>query len=368
MKIAMVALQPTDADQVRLHELRRALAAGGHQVAVESADGGAGGPAGRELIAAVPDFAGLLRNRWRRARPDVVHAAGWASGLAALSAAGGEGIPVVQALGPVAAIERRVGPGQVTAAAERLRLEPAIGRTAAAVVAWSRDEAAALAAAGVPRRAITVVPCGVDAGEFTPDGAAAPRGARRRLVMATSLAGHVAVAIRALPRLPGAELVVAGGPELGVIGADEGYQRLTGLAKALGVDDRVTFTGRVRRRRLPALLRSGDLMIATAGYEPDGMAMLEGMACGLPVVAAAAAGAPRDIIVEGTTGVLLPAARPDLLARQVGELLAHPMLLSGMSAAAADRARSRYRWERVAAETVAVCQRAAAGPGARPAV
>lgn len=177
--------------------------------------------------------------------------------------------------------------------------------------------------------------------------------------MVTDLAGHVGTAIRALPRLPGIELVIVGGPGKDVLGGDDDYLSLAALAKAEGVDDRVTFAGHVGRANLPALLRSADILVSTSPVEHSGMAVLEAMACGLPVVACAAGGALPDIIVDGTTGLLLPPGRPALIADGIRKLFGHPMLLSGMRVAAADRARSRYRWSRIAMETVAVYEQAA---------
>src|SRR5262249_6080896 len=84
-----------------------------------------------------------------------------------------------------------------------------------------------------------------------------------------------------------------------------------------------------------------------------GMVSLEAMACGTPVVASAVGG-QVDAVVDGTTGILVPPGRPALLAQRIRQLLAHPMLLEAYSVAAADRARSRYSWERIAHETLAV--------------
>jgi len=80
---------------------------------------------------------------------------------------------------------------------------------------------------------------------------------------------------------------------------------------------------------------------------------LEAMACGTPVVATAVGG-QVDAVVDGTTGILVPPGRPALLAHRIRQLLSHPMLLEAFSVAAADRARSRYSWDRIAHETLAV--------------
>ncbi len=92
------------------------------------------------------------------------------------------------------------------------------------------------------------------------------------------------------------------------------------------------------------------------------------MACGTPVIAQAV-GAYADAVVDGTTGLLLPPGRPEVLVKRLREALAMPMKLTAFGIAAADRARSRYPWERIATETVAAYERciAAAGLQVRPA-
>jgi glycosyltransferase involved in cell wall biosynthesis len=83
------------------------------------------------------------------------------------------------------------------------------------------------------------------------------------------------------------------------------------------------------------------------------MLAVQAMACGTPVIASAVGG-QVDAVVDGTTGILVPPGRPALLAQRIRQLLAHPMLLEAFSVAAADRARSRYSWDRIAHETLAV--------------
>jgi D-inositol-3-phosphate glycosyltransferase len=83
-----------------------------------------------ELLARVPAFSDQLRARWRRERPDVVHAVSWTSGLAALMATRDLGIPVVQAFSSPGVAERRdhasADPARPPPA--RPRLELAMGR------------------------------------------------------------------------------------------------------------------------------------------------------------------------------------------------------------------------------------------------
>jgi glycosyltransferase involved in cell wall biosynthesis len=140
------------------------------------------------------------------------------------------------------------------------------------------------------------------------------------------------------------------------------------LATALGVAGRVVFTGGVSWDDLPALLRSADLLVCASISGQFDPVALEAMACGTPVVAPAAGFYP-DAVIDGTTGVLVPPGRPSLLARRVRLLLASPLQLEAFGIAAADRARSRYSWDRIARETVQAYQRclpAAAGAPAEP--
>jgi glycosyltransferase involved in cell wall biosynthesis len=385
MKIALVAqhamTQPGDStgqlNDSRLRELSRSLASNGHRVTVYAqrpSDSGkpelepgvtveyvgpaqhaAAGTRESELLAQVPAFSRPLHDRWCTDRPDVVHAVRWTSGLAALAAARDLRIPVVQSFDSLCVAERRHHLLPRGAGTERIRLEPAIGRSATAVVAGSSDEQSDLTRLGVPRRSIRVVPCGVDTDEFSAEGPVAERGTRPRLVTIANLHEHDALAnlLQAMSKVPGADLIVAGGPSRDQLGDDLGFRRLARLADALGVAGQVTFTGQVGRAALPPLLRSADLFINVSDYDPTGMASVQAMACGTPVIASAVGG-QVDAVVDGTTGILVPPGRPALLAQRIRQLLQHPMLLEAFSVAAADRAKSRYSWDRIAHETLAV--------------
>jgi glycosyltransferase involved in cell wall biosynthesis len=392
VKIALVAQHIASFDRrdtqqdpecARLRELSRSLADSGHRVTVycqktdpslrdraEWRDGvrvehvgpsGPGGAAGeshhseRDLLDRVPIFSGTLRDRLRLDRPEVVHAVRWTSGLAALAAARGLDLPVVQSFQSLGIAERRYRCVPSGADTERMRLEPAIGRSVAAVLARSTDEESDLARLGVPRRSIKVVPDGVDITEFVPEGRIAARNGRPRLVTVVDLTPDdgLDTLLRAMGKVPGAELIVAGGPPRCELHGHSEHARLSALAGALGITDRVMFTGRISRQALPPLLRSADLYVTTCEYEPSAMLSLQAMACGTPVVAPAAGG-HVDTVVDGTTGVLVPPGRPALLAQQIRQLLAHPMMLEAYSVAAADRAQSRFSWDRIARETLAV--------------
>lgn len=287
-----------------------------------------------DVRAAAPGFTAELRSRWSAERPDVVHAFGWAGALVALAAARDAGLPVVTAFGSLAVTERRHGPGP--AQAERARLERSIAAASRWVIAASSEEADDLMRTGVSQRHIRVIPVGVDTSVFTPDGPVSPeaRGAEQAKPRILAAGGaddeHAALLARAVALVPGAELV--------------------------------TCPAGARGGKLAALLRSADVFVHVPAHAPRGTRCLEAMACGAPVIASAV-GAHCDMMVDGTTGLLVPSGRPELLAARIRHLLGHPMLREACGVAAADRARCRYSRDRVSAETMNVYEEAApSGP------
>jgi D-inositol-3-phosphate glycosyltransferase len=326
------------------------------------------------LLEHMPEFADRLAQRWSAEPPDVAHAHFWMSGLAAVTAAAAGGVPVVHTFHALGSVKRRCQPGADTSPPERVSVEQAVGRRADAIVATCTDEVRELAAYGIPASRIYVVPCGVDTAHFGPPAAGwrSPEGARRwsggapRIVTIGRLVRRKGVdtVIAALAGVPGAELIVAGGPPAGQLAEDAEARRLHGVAEAHGVARRVRFTGQVAHQNVPALLRSADLVVSDPWYEPFGIVPLEAMACGTPVVVSAVGG-HLDTVADGRTGLLVPPRDPAALAAALRGLLADPGRRAAMGAAGTERVRGRYRWGRIAEETLAVYERVAAAP--RPA-
>lgn len=304
------------------------------------------------LLGYMPAFGRYLAGRWRSDPPDVVHAHFWMSGLAALRGHSGLPVPLVQTFHALGRVKRRHQGSKDTSPRARTRLERAVGRRAQGVIATCTDEMFELLRMGIPRSRISVIPCGVDLDAFTPDGPAWQRGGASRILAHGRLVERKGVdtVIQAIARVPGAELLVAGGPPRPDLPADPEYRRLRQVATDAGVADRVTFLGGIPHHDVPALLRSADLAVTLPWYEPFGIAPVEAMACGVPVVASAVGG-HVDTVVDGVTGVHVPPRNPGAAAGQIGRLLAGPGLRAALGKAAAQRARSRYSWDRVAADT-----------------
>jgi glycosyltransferase involved in cell wall biosynthesis len=391
MKIAMVA------EQVPVRSLAQALADRGHRVTIYTRQGtpvaatptgpgvtvvalpGGAGPdsgahpegdagpgpepdAGLDAtldagLANLPDFAAALRQRWAVDRPDVVHAHFWTAGLAAIAGARDAGIPVLQTFHTLGSADpARAEAGDPT---QRIRLEAAIGRSVTQVLAGSRAEVEEHLRRGLPRSAVTVLPYGVDVQRFSPDGPVATRNNRPRVVSAGPLVPRTGfdLAIRALRRVPRAELLIIGEPGQPRLRTDPEARRLLAEADRSGVAERVSVTCGVSDDELPALLRSADVAVCTPWSEPVGGAALQAMACGVPVVAAAL-GELIDTVAEGATGVLVPPRQPVALATAVRRLLADPTRLAGYRVGAVDRARARFAWAAVALDTEAAYRRA----------
>ena len=98
----------------------------------------------------------------------------------------------------------------------------------------------------------------------------------------------------------------------------ENRRHLERLIKDLGLDGRVHLLGWVDD--VPRLLSALDLLISPSRSEPFGLSIVEGMACGVPVIATKSEGA-REILEDGVTGKLLSSGNPEELAAAIVSLL-----------------------------------------------
>ncbi|MEU1850610.1 glycosyltransferase [Streptomyces sp. NPDC019990] len=305
-----------------------------------------------ELFPHMPAFGAWLEDAWARTRPDVVHAHFWMSGMASRIGAHPHGVPVVQTFHALGTVKRRHQGRLDTSPPERVGIERQIGRGCARVLATCTDEVQELAEMGVPARQVSVVPCGVDAEQFRPglppDGVPARR-ARHRLLACGRLVPRKGYdqAIQALASIPDTELLIAGGPDAGLLADDPEARRLRRLAGRVGVAGRVRMLGAVDPAGMPALIGSADLVLCTPVYEPFGIVPLEAMACGVPVVATDVGG-HRDSVADGTTGRLVPPRDPASVAAAVRELLDHDALRRRHGTAGRERVLAHYTWRRVA--------------------
>jgi D-inositol-3-phosphate glycosyltransferase len=327
-----------------------------HGYDVVHIDAGPARPVAKDaLLPFMGTFADGLREAWRNGRrPDLVHAHFWMSGLASCAAAQPLDLPVVQTFHALGTVKRRQQGAKDTSPATRIDVEARLVRDVDHTIATCSDEVFELVRMGGDRWRMSVIPCGVDLRQFTPEGPSAPRGRRPRVLVVGRLVERKGVGnvIEALADVPGVELVIAGGSDRAHLAEEPSAARLAAVARRCGVEDRVELVGCMDHDELPRLMRSADLVVCAPWYEPFGIVPLEAMACGRPVLASAVGGLV-DTVVDGVTGRHVPPRRPDRLAAAMREMIADPDALSAMGRAARRRVEERYGWSRVTASTIA---------------
>ncbi|MGE0218645.1 glycosyltransferase family 4 protein [Mycolicibacterium sp.] len=290
---------------------------------------------------AIGEMARHLVDHWDDHPPDVVHCHGWSYGMAAQLAANWHPVPVVQGFDGLSAT-----PG--TAPDPAIRLGALLARNATAVTAACVDDVRELIRLGCVRDRIWVLPCGIDIEEFTADMPAHAGPARHRVVAVArdfSPEQGFAHVVRALPALPSADLIL-----VATEGVDDSdIARLLGLAKGLRVSPRIRVVVAEETAQLTEFVRSADVVVCPANYEPSAATVLQAMACGAAVVGTATGGL-RDAVISDVTGLLVPPANIGALSRALRSVLGQSVLRQGMGLAGRARVRSRYSWDRIATD------------------
>lgn len=128
--------------------------------------------------------------------------------------------------------------------------------------------------------------------------------------------------------------------ELWLVGDGPGARQLCDLAVVEGVAERVVFWG--PRRDIPELLGQIDVFaFSTTRAEGFGIALIEAMAAGLPVVASDVP-ACREVLADGEAGILVPAGDPARLAQALSALLGSAEERAAWGGRALARAAERY--------------------------
>lgn len=127
-------------------------------------------------------------------------------------------------------------------------------------------------------------------------------------------------------------------PEVHVVMVGDGPLRDQVAAAATGIP-RLHLLG--FRTDVPDVLAMADVVAFSSLWEGLGRALTEAVLAGKPVVATAVNGVP-DLVLDGETGYLTTAGRPDELADRIMEMLARPDRGAAMGAAGARRVAGRY--------------------------
>ena len=236
----------------------------------------------------------------------------------------------------------------------------------AAMIANSRSVAADVTDALHPAIPVGVVPNAVDLTVFSPDGPFENLDRRAGLdtppppVVRIGLVATYArwkghdVFLEALAALPTEMPVrgyVIGGPLYDTAGSQISIEELQGLARRLGLADRVGFTGFLPPA--PAM-RALDIVVhASTRPEPFGLVIAEGMACGRAVITSGAGGA-AELVEAGRDALTHTPGDARSLAATLARLVTDPELRRSLGARARVSACQRFDSERLARDVVGV--------------
>jgi N-acetyl-alpha-D-glucosaminyl L-malate synthase BshA len=192
------------------------------------------------------------------------------------------------------------------------------------------------------KKDIRVIPNFVDTDRFQPGGAGCARrrfaNSDEKIIMHMSNFRQVKNApdvVRAFKiiqqEIPSRLILVGDGPDAG---------NVLNLVRDLGLSEKVIFLG--NQDRVQYILPLADLFLLPSASEAFGLAALEALSCGVPVVASNIGGLP-ELIEEGVTGFLLPAGDFEGMADKSIKILKDNDLAQKMSAAARQVALDKYQ-------------------------
>lgn len=208
---------------------------------------------------------------------------------------------------------------------------------------------------GVAPEQLHVVPLGVNTELFMPG--SSPRQPGRVIAIAsadTPLKG-VRTLLHAVARLR-----VNRDLELRLVARVEPNGPTHKLIAELGISDIVHITSGLSDAALAALFASAEVACIPSLYEGFSLPAVEAMASGTPVVASRVGALPEVVGTDGACAELVPPADVEALTRALGGLLDSPEKRRSMGRAGRERAVNVFSWDAVAAQTVAVYERAIA--------
>lgn len=151
------------------------------------------------------------------------------------------------------------------------------------------------------------------------------------------------------------EAKLAGDVQLVIAGPmEDGQNKLSSLARELGIADRVVFTGFVPDADLAALYSGASVYACPSLYEGFGFTVLEAMACGVPVVCSRETSLPE---VAGAAALYADARNP----QGFGSALYQAFLDQGLRSLLISKGSAnvhRFQWKRAAEQTLAVYEKA----------
>lgn len=283
---------------------------------------------------------------------DVLHSHYWLSGAAAMLLAEQWAIPHVTMFHTLARLKQLANPHELEPQ-QRLDTEQRLIETVDRVITATTDEAIHISdMCDIAAERIVTIPCGVNLDLFVPHdryhartqlgldlhqplllfaGRLDPFKGPDILLQAAAMMEH------------DAQIAIVGGKP----GEDNDLRQLESLAAELHLSSRVQFFGAQPQKMLPLFYSAADATVVPSYHESFGLAAVESLACGTPVVATRAGGL-MTVVRHDETGFLVPRCPAHFAARL--DMLVCDGTLRKRMRAVARRSVLRYSWQHVASQ------------------
>lgn len=305
-----------------------------------------------DLFQYLPAFVMQVENFAQREHRsyDLLHSHYWLSGVAAQQLARRWQVPHMTMFHTLAYLKQRANPAEPEAAL-RLEMERQLISQVDRIIATTADERTQIIRyCGATSSQVEVIPCGVDLRRFV-----GRDKWEARVQLGLKPDQPVLLFVGRLDPFKGpdvflqtaammqrkAQLLVVGGNAAG----DPEIEKLRQLANDLKIGRRTSFLGARPQEELPLLYSAADVTVMPSYHESFGLAAVESLACGTPVVATRAGGLMM-VVRHGENGYLVPRC-PGFFAERLDNLLGSPELLEDMRQAARPSVLA-YSWQGVA--------------------
>jgi len=310
----------------------------------------------------LPDFACNVENSRKRnhIRYDLVFSHYWLSGWVGTYLQRWWNVPHIMMFHTLGAVKNAIGIGEDEPEL-RIETERDLAGSCHQIIATTEKEKDELIRHyGASPEKIGVVPCGVNLDLFRPIDKEI---ARQQLGFGDD---KIILFVGRIEPLKGIERLLRAmtylqnshRPRLVIIGGDEHsrdeVKRLKRLSRDLHIEGSVTLSGLIRHEELPYFYSAADVCVVPSYYESFGLAALESIACGTPVVATDV-GSLKNIIHQGETGYVVADNTPHYLADKIALLLSKPT--PDTKAAFSIRASvNRFGWPNIAQAIIKECR------------
>lgn len=283
---------------------------------------------------------------------DVLHSHYWLSGVAATQLSRRWDVPHITMFHTLGRLKQLANPNEPES---QLRLEweqRLIQQADRIITATAEERVQMIRYCGATPNQVHVIPCGVDLKLFIPQNRQQAReklGLRQQQPVILFVGrldpfkGPDLLLRAAAMMEEDAQIVIVGGKLTG----DPYLQQLRVLSAELKLSSHIRFLGARPQQELPMIYSAANITAMPSYHESFGMAAVESLACGTPVVATRAGGL-TTVVRHGETGYLVPRC-PGFFAERLDTLLREPTLLEQMCRSARPSI-LQFSWKSVASQ------------------